>query len=260
MSPGHIRPSPRKRGEAVAIRSAAAAAGRTHGIVTFAREAAIPDSKPNVRLPEVIRFIRARLPLRAVPDVPEVRLHLAEASSGLHRLADLVGDGFRVPYWAYPWGGGVALARHLLDRPEIVRGRRVLDLGTGSGLAAIAASLAGACEVVAADIDPLALVVAELNAEANGAAVSLQTGDPTTGAAPDVDVVCAGDVFYGPAVAKASLAFLERCRDAGVAVLIGDPWRADLPGARLRVIERYAVRDFGDGTKPTEAAVFALAD
>jgi predicted nicotinamide N-methyase len=209
-------------------------------------------------LPEAIRFVRTHLPLRPVADVTEVRLHLATAGSGLHRLADLVGDGFRAPYWAYPWAGGVALARHLLDRPELVRGARVLDLGTGSGLVAIAACLAGAREVDAVDIDPLAIAAAALNAEANGAALSPRLGDPTAEAVPDVDIVCAGDVFYGPEVAKASLAFLDRCHEAGVRVLIGDPWRADLPTRRLRVIERYAVRDFGDGASQTEAAVFAL--
>jgi predicted nicotinamide N-methyase len=134
----------------------------------------------------------------------------------------------------------------------------VFDFGTGSGLAAIAARLAGARDVEAVDVDPVALAAAALNADANGAAISLRLGDPTADAAPDVDLVCAGDVFYGPEVAKASLAFLERCREAGARVLIGDPWRTDLPTRRLRAIERYAVRDFGDGAKQTEAAVFTL--
>jgi len=152
----------------------------------------------------------------------------------------------------------VALARRLLDHPDLVRGRRVLDLGTGGGLVAIAAALAGARAVDAVDIDPLALVAVELNAEANGAAVSPRLGDSAGREAPDVDLVCAGDVFYAPETARASIAILERCRDAGATVLIGDPWRVDLPAGRLRVIERYAVRDFGDGTQLTEAAVFTL--
>lgn len=218
----------------------------------------ITPPAPLVAQPEVRAFIRAQFPLRPVPDVPEIRLHLAGPSSGLHRLAELVGDDFRTPYWAYPWAGGVVLARRILDHPDLVRGRRVLDLGTGGGLAAIAAALAGARAVEAVDIDPLALVAVELNAEANGAAVSPRLSDSAGREAPDVDLVCAGDVFYAPEVATASIALLERCRDAGAHVLIGDPWRADLPAGRLRVIERYAVRDFGDGTRPTEAAVFTL--
>lgn len=207
---------------------------------------------------DVSAFIRARFPLRSVAEAPQIRLHLAGPASGLRRLAELVGDGFREPYWAWPWAGGVVLARYILDRPEIVRGRRVLDLGTGSGLVAIAAALAGARSVEAVDLDPLALVAVELNARANGVAVSPRLADPEALQAPGVDLVLAGDVFYGPEVARTTLTALERRRAAGADVLIGDPWRADLPEARLRLLERSAVRDFGDGTTQTEAAVFAL--
>jgi predicted nicotinamide N-methyase len=210
----------------------------------------------SIALQDARAFIRERLPLQPVPDAPEVRLRLAGPSSGLHRLAELIGEGFGSPYWAFAWAGGAVLARHILDHPELVSGRRVLDLGTGSGLVAIAAALAGARRVEAVDIDPLALVAAELNAEANGASVLARPADP---AAPDVDVVCAGDVFYDTALAAQSLPYLERCREAGAAVLIGDPWRADLPRDRLKLVGRRAVRDFGDGTRPVEAAVFTLA-
>lgn len=154
----------------------------------------------------------------------------------------------------------MALARHLLDHPEIVSGRRILDLGTGSGLVAIAAALAGARKVAAVDIDPIALAAARINAEMNGAVVSLRLGGPGASAPSDADVVCAGDVFYGRPVAKASLTFLTRCRVAGITVLIGDPWRTDLPTRRLRLIERYAVRDFGDRAKQTKAAIFELTN
>ncbi len=204
-------------------------------------------------------FIRGRLPLRVVPDVPEVRLHLADAASGLNLLARLAGADFRAPYWAYVWAGGAALARHLLDHPEVVAGRRVFDLGTGSGLVAIAARLAGAGSVEAVDIDPLALVAAELNAAANRLDVAVRPGDALTAPTPEADLVCAGDVFYDTGVARASMAFLERCRAAGAKVLIGDPGRNDLPRHRLRVVERYSVRDFGGRDMPTDGAVFSLA-
>ena len=220
-----------------------------------------PASAPLASAPDVRGFISAQLPLSVVPDVPEIRLHLADAASGLRRLARRAGADFRTPYWAYVWAGGAALARHLLDHPGTVAGRRVFDLGTGSGLVAIAAGLAGASNVEAVDIDPLALVATELNAAANGVALSARLGGGAAddAPAPDADLVCAGDVFYDPAVARASMAFLERSRAAGVAVLIGDPARKDLPVERLRVVARYRVRDFGAET-PSDAAVFSLAD
>jgi predicted nicotinamide N-methyase len=131
----------------------------------------------------------------------------------------------------------------------------VLDFGAGGGLVAIAAALAGAALVEATDIDPLALVAARMNAEANGVTLAARLG----AALPNADLVCAGDVFYAPGAAAASLAFLEGRRAAGADVLIGDPWRADLPLSRLRLIEPCAVRDFGGG-KPIRAGVFTLAD
>jgi len=203
---------------------------------------------------DVRAFIAARLPLQPPPDVPEVRLHLAEPRTGLHRLARQVGPSFGVPYWAFAWAGGVALARYVLDHPETVRGRRVLDFGTGGGLVAIAAAQAGAERVEAADLDPMALVAARMNADANGVVVAtrLRAG------ASDADLICAGDVFYDLSAARASLAFLDERRAAGARVLIGDPWRVDLPTSRLRLIEGCAVRDFGGG-KPIRAGVFTLA-
>jgi predicted nicotinamide N-methyase len=205
--------------------------------------------------PDVRAFIAERLPLQTLPDVPEVRLHLAGPRTGLHRLAEQVGAGFGVPYWAFAWAGGVALARYILDHPERVRGRRVLDFGAGCGLVAIAAALAGADLVEATDVDPLALIAALMNAEANGVTFAARLG----AAASEADLVCAGDVFYAPAAATASLAFLETSLTAGAEVLIGDPWRTDLPASRLRLIEDCAVHDFGDA-RPTRAGVFTLTD
>lgn len=201
-------------------------------------------------------FIRERLPLLPVPGIPEIVLHKAVPASGLGRLA-AEDDGFGSPYWAYYWLGGLALARFVLDRPETVRGRRVLDLGCGSGLVAVAAMRAGAASVLAADVDPYAVTAARLNAEANGVAFETLHADLTEGAAPSVDLILAGDVFYDPEPAARVEPFLTRCRAAGIDVLVGDPRRAPLPVERLRVLAEYAFAETDNGVlKPT--AVFAF--
>jgi len=203
-------------------------------------------------------FIRERLPLEPVPGAPEIRLHRAGPRSGLMRLAEIDPD-FGAPYWARTWGGGLALARHVLDHPDLVAGKRVLDLGAGSGLVAIAAALAGAAEVKAVDVDPYAVAAARLNAAANGVAVETVRADLTGGEPSDVDLVLVGDLFYDPALAERVEAYLRRCLAAGIAVLIGDPWRAPLPADRLRVVAEYPVADYGDPDgAPRAAAVFSL--
>ncbi|MGY4397264.1 putative nicotinamide N-methyase [Sphingomonas sp. UYAg733] len=209
--------------------------------------------------PEVEDFIRANLPLVPIPSIPEIRLYKAGPASGLWRLAEADELGFDTPYWAHYWGGGLALARHVLDRPEAVAGRSVLDLGTGSGIVAIAAAKAGARAVIAADVDRYAVVAARLNAVANSVVVKVVAGDLTLEPPPAVDLVLVGDLFYDAALARRVAAFLDRCLDAGIAVLIGDPWRDHLPRARLCRIADYDVAETGDGgsgrTKP--AAVFS---
>ncbi|USQ94673.1 class I SAM-dependent methyltransferase [Caulobacter sp. RL271] len=203
-------------------------------------------------------FIQARLTLEPVPGVPEVRLHRAGPRSGLMRLAEADPD-FGSPYWARPWGGGLALARYVLDRPDVVAGKRVLDLGAGSGLVAIAAALAGAGEVRAVDVDSYAVAAARLNAAANGVTMEVAQTDLLDGDPPDAELMLVGDLFYDPALAARVELFLRRCLAAGIAVLIGDPWRAPLPADRLRVVAEYPVADFGDPNGATRAAaVFEL--
>jgi predicted nicotinamide N-methyase len=200
-------------------------------------------------------FIRSRLRPLAMPDCPGIRLYAADSHSGLGRLAGAP------PYWAYAWAGGLALARHLARHPEIVAGRRVLDFGAGSGLLAIAAAKAGAAAVLAADIDPLARAAITLNAEANDVTVALLDGDLTApdAALPEADVVLAGDVFYLPRTARRVLPFLDRCAAAGIAVLIGDPYRKPLPRARLQPVAEYEVTDMGQAeSQKATAAVFSL--
>jgi predicted nicotinamide N-methyase len=201
-------------------------------------------------------FIRARLPLLPVPAIPEIVLHKAVPASGLGRLA-AEDEDFGSPYWAYYWLGGLALARFVLDRPEMVRGRRVLDLGCGSGLVAIAAAKARAASVLAADIDPYAIAALALNAAANGETVDGVHADLTDGPVPEVDLILAGDVFYDPEPAARVTPFLTRCRAAGIEVLVGDPRRAPLPLERLRMLAEYAFAETDSAiTKP--AAVFAF--
>jgi predicted nicotinamide N-methyase len=217
----------------------------------------MPPTTKDARL-DLSAFIQDRLPLEPVRGVPEIRLHRAGPRSGLMRLAEADPD-FSSPYWARPWGGGLALARHVLDHPEIVAGKTVLDLGAGSGLVAIAAALAGAKSVRAADVDPYAVTATRLNAAANGVAVEAILGDLTEGDPARADLMLVGDLFYDADLATRVTAFLERCVAASVEVLIGDPWRAFLPTDRLRVVAEYPVADFGDPDgAPRAAAVFAL--
>lgn len=192
-------------------------------------------------------FITANLQVRPAPAVPEIRLHAGHPGSGLGRLGDTP------PYWAYHWAGGTVLARYILDHPESVAGLRVADLGTGSGLVAIAARRAGAARALAFDVDPYAVAAAELNAALNGVTVTAECRDMLDGPPPDVDLILVGDLFYDQATAGRVTTFLDRCE--GIRVLIGDPGRAWLPEARLSRVAEYSVPDFGTGTAP--AAVYA---
>lgn len=191
--------------------------------------------------------------------MPEIQVHKAGPSSGLWRFAE-ADKKFGAPYWAHHWGGGLALARHVLDHPGIVSGKRVLDLGAGSGIVAIAAAKAGAKHVLAADVDPYAIIATKLNAAANGVAVETLEGDLTAGKTLKVDVVLVGDLFYEAELATRVTAFLDRCLVAGISVLVGDPWRAFLPRTRLELVGEYPGVDFGSGDlgELTSNAVFVF--
>ena len=212
--------------------------------------------------PDPLQFIAANMVLAPVPSLPEIRLYAAHPGTGLWRLIDTDEDEVDPPppYWAYHWAGGAVLARHILDHSQAVAGKTVLDLGTGSGLVSIAAAKAGASHVTAADIDPNAIAAVTLNAAANGVTVTPIWKDFTTGAPPAVNIILVGDLFYAPDLAERVLAFLDTCLDARITVLIGDPGRAYLPLARLRVLAQYAVPDFGDAKVAAMklSSVFAL--
>ena len=202
-------------------------------------------------------FIRANLPVSPVPGIPEIELHKARPTSGLMRLARQGKDGFGAPYWAHYWAGGLALARYVLDNPAAVAGKRILDLGAGSGLVGIAAAKAGAREVVAAEIDAYAVAALNLNAKLNAASISVLHGDLTDGAPPEVDLVLVGDLFYAADLAERVTTFLDRCSSCGIQALIGDPWRAHLPTSRLKELARYVVTEGGShGLGPS--GVFAF--
>lgn len=214
--------------------------------------------RPGMPPPDPADFIKANLPISAVPSIPEILLHTAGPASGLWRLAGRK-QADPAPYWAYPWAGGVVLARHLLDRPETVSGRRVLDLGAGSGLVAIAAAKAGAIEVTAIDIDPNAIAAICLNATVNGVKIAATAADIIEDLPPETDLLVVGDLFYDPSLALRVMAFLRRCQAAGIDVLIGDPERAYLPQDELEQIATHGVADFGGGTGTVRAGVFTLS-
>jgi len=192
---------------------------------------------------EIAHFIQQNLRVVTAKFVPEVRLYSAHPGSGLGRLS---GSGSETPpYWAYQWAGGTVLARHFLDHPETVRGRRVLDLGAGSGIVAIAAALAGARGVAAAEIDCLGRAALKLNAALNNVHIEILARDILNEDPPRVDLIAVGDLFYEPALAGRVTEFLDRCKLAGAEVLVGDPGRAFLPFDRLHRVADHDVPDFG---------------
>ncbi|WP_306889190.1 class I SAM-dependent methyltransferase [Ancylobacter amanitiformis] len=195
-------------------------------------------------------FIRAETRLLPVPLVPEIVLHLAAESLPIwQRTEEELGEiGLPPPFWAFAWAGGQALARHVLDHPAIVRGKRVLDFASGSGLVAIAAAKAGAAGVEAADIDGFAQAAIAANARANGADITVIAGD-IIGTAGTWDVVLAGDIAYERDLSARVFGWLESLAAGGADVWIGDPGRSYLPHERLEKQAEYGVpvtRDLED--------------
>lgn len=179
--------------------------------------------------------------------MPGVRLHLADAVEPVwHAVEETLGiDGAPIPFWAFAWAGGLALARWLEEHPEEVAGRQVLDLATGSGLVAIVAAKAGAAAVSAVDIDPFAEAAVALNARANRVRVAYSTRDLLDEPPPTVDVLLAADTWYEGPLAERVLPWLRAAAAAGTRVLLGDPGRKYLPepaGSGLIELARYPVR------------------
>ena len=197
-------------------------------------------------------FISANTRLRPVPLVPEITIYVADEAVPLwHKTEAEIGEqGLPPPFWAFAWAGGQALARHILDHSELVGGKTVLDLGSGSGLVGIAAMKAGASAVTVADIDEFALTAAALNAVQNNVTIKAVATD-LLDCAGDArwDVILAGDIFYERDTAARAFDFLRRNAEHGAAVLIGDPGRSYLPRDKLRKVASYSVpvtRDLED--------------
>ncbi|MER8185940.1 50S ribosomal protein L11 methyltransferase [Kitasatospora sp. NPDC094015] len=196
----------------------------------------------------VTEFIESQTRLGTVPFVPEVRLRLADEAIALwERTETAKGEiGLPPPFWAFAWAGGQAVARYLLDHPATVAGHRVLDLAAGSGLVAIAAARSGAASVTAAEIDDYAVAAIALNAAANGVTVEARLADLLDGDGEGAEVVLAGDVFYERGMAQRVLPFLQRARERGALVLVGDPGRAYLPRERFTEVASYQVPVIAD--------------
>jgi predicted nicotinamide N-methyase len=184
-------------------------------------------------------FIRANAVLTAPPLVPELRLHLATELVPLWRKTEeeLHAMGMPPPYWAFAWAGGQALARYVLDNPELVRGKRVLDFGAGSGIVALAAAKAGASHVLAADIDKFSVAAVIANAAANGLAVSA-TSDDIIGSTEQFGVILVGDMCYERPLAERLMAWLK---SSSAEILIGDPGRSYFPKDGLTRLALYSV-------------------
>ena len=201
-------------------------------------------------------FILANTRLTAFGIVPEIRLQLADDPWKLWEAAERAFGGaacpvLAPPFWAFAWAGGQALARYVLDHPELVRGRRVLDIATGSGLVAIAAARCGAATVTALDIDPLAVAAVKLNAAANGVTVAVRNADltdhgtglvdPAGTGQPAVLAVLVADAFYEKTLADRVMQLLDRAAPGAATTLVADIGRRYLPRERFRELAAYEV-------------------
>lgn len=154
---------------------------------------------------------------------------------------DLARQGLEPPFWAFPWAGGQAVARLVLAQPELVRGKRVLDIACGSGMVGIAAAAASAAEVLVNDIDPICRAAAELNAQANGVTLGWLGGNLLERPAPEVDVILAGDIFYEMTMAQRFLDWLGAAAGRGIAAYAGDPGRAYAPRSEAGLMAEYDI-------------------
>jgi len=188
-------------------------------------------------------FVRRNTEIMHSPLVPEIALHLATAMTPIWQATEeeLARGAVPPPFWAFAWAGGQALARYLLDNPEVVAGREVLDIGSGSGIVAIAAARSGAARVVAAEIDPFAAAAIKINAGLNGVAVAVDTRDLLDRGPAGWGVALAGDICYEEPMSSRAMSLLRRIAARDRLALLGDPGRAYLPRSGLVELARYDV-------------------
>lgn len=189
-------------------------------------------------------FIRENTALQPVPHAPEISLYVADEITPIWSMTEgaLGAMGISPPFWAFAWAGGQALARYVLDHPETVAGKSVLDFAAGSGLVAIAAMKAGAARALACDIDPMCDAAIAVNAKANGVSVQAAIANLLDRPPPAVDVILAGDICYERTVTGRVVPWLKAAGAAGVKVFIGDPGRTYFPKTGLVQLAQYEVR------------------
>ncbi len=187
-------------------------------------------------------FILENTELLSPPHTPELKLHLASELVPIWQKTEeeLAAQGVPPPFWAFAWAGGQALSRYVLDHPETVRGKRVLDFASGSGLSAIAAAKAGARHVLATEIDTFAVAAIDLNAQVNEVEVTAELLD-AVGTDQGWDTVIAGDICYEREMSARVFSWLRGLAGRGALVLIGDPGRNYLPSSHLVEIAVYDV-------------------
>ena len=219
------------------------------------------ESTPDARR----AFILANTKLERPPHTPELRLHLASEITPIWQMTEeaLSEIGLPPPFWAFAWAGGQALARDLLDHPDEGAGKRVVDFAAGSGIVGVAAKMAGAARVLAADIDAFCGPAIALNAEANGVEVEFTDRDLLDDPPPAwAEVILAGDICYEKPLAERVTAWLKAAKAGGAAVLIGDPGRSYFPRQGLTKLAEYQVpttRELED-MEVKKTAVWALPD
>lgn len=200
----------------------------------------------------------ARVGTSELPDLP-IQLYLINADFPRGRLPQEVAlQLMEQPfYWAFCWASGAVLARYLLDNPSLVAGKRVLDFGSGSGVVAIAAAKAGAAEVIACDIDPVARKAAEANAKLNQ--VSLTLSDDFDNVDGKVDVILAADVLYD----RENLPWLARFQEKAGTVLVGDSRikNFDVPGYRkLQEVDACTLPDLDESLEFRRVSIYLAGE
>ncbi|MCX7587625.1 class I SAM-dependent methyltransferase [Phenylobacterium sp. 58.2.17] len=197
-----------------------------------------------IQTPEGRRaFILENTRIQPPPHTPELNLHLADEVTPIWRLTEeaLAEIGLPPPFWAFAWAGGQALARYVLDHPDEVAGKRVVDFASGSGIVGIAAMRAGAGHVLATDIDPFCGAALAVNGELNGVRIDFTDQNLLDAPPPDVDVILAGDICYEKPLATQVMDWLAAAHVRGTRVLIGDPGRSYFPRVGLEKLAEYEV-------------------